>query len=78
MQFILLLQLGGRDMKKTMVVLASLSLIGLVACETPTVPQFDAAESARLNGGLLGSGYNNTAPPADSTGRYGGMAGSGY
>lgn len=65
-------------MKKVIVVLACLGMTTLVACGTSTAPDVDATESARLNGGLLGSGYNNTAPVADSTGRYGGMAGSGY
>jgi len=65
-------------MKKVIMVLACLGMTGLVACGTPTAPKVDAAESAQLNGGLLGSGYNNTAPLADSAGRYGGMAGSGY
>ncbi len=65
-------------MKKVTVVLACLGMTIVAACGTSTAPEVDAAESARLDGGLLGSGYNNTAPVADSTGRYGGMAGSGY
>lgn len=74
-------------MKSAAAIAACLTIIGAAACASPTAPTRDAAGETRQNGGMVGSGFDgggmgsgHDSAPGDtmSTGRYGGMAGSGY
>jgi hypothetical protein len=63
-------------MRRIAMAVACLALLGAGACGSSTAPAELASVEARLEGGMVGSGYNTA--PADSTTRIGGTVGSGY
>ena len=64
-------------MKKTKRLVACLALAAAAACGTATGPEFTAPPGARENVGVAGNGGDATVQ-SDTTGRYGGLLGSGY
>ncbi|HEX8696771.1 MAG TPA: hypothetical protein VF746_30410 [Longimicrobium sp.] len=63
-------------MRRIATVVACLALLGVGACGNSTAPAELSGGEARMETGMVGSGYNTTPP--DTTPKIGGTVGSGY